>query len=621
MLEGVVINSRQHVGLQKLSALSGRIRSSVGPFKNYKFIQDESSGDSVLVCSCFRIIENLEPACTVGQLVYETVRAHHQQYRTGSGCLLFLAGAWSHAALDSLQRGISVQHIITAMSEGIDICLDACKKFSVSIKDLTVMEKCTAAPGGTKKASTNVSTEMANFHDKCLSKSGQRKVKFSRHFCETKSGMLSTVRHPDQPDMIVIAESLSHGCEKTMKLAVEAAQMLLKTNQQHISDPLFDISKMLTCLVSGLPEDCACVVEGCILLLSDEQAVVAHMLKQQSLKVALITGDLSQTYRHLGFKSLPGEQSVREDLDLSASSEEDEWVDKVVKLLLNLEVKLILTAGLVSQKVIRHCCRHQILVVEKVNSSVLKTIGSSTGAIPVNYATQLTESCVGDGVNVEIWRDLSSYERKSLTAVNISTGRNSGLVTVVVTSCVHGKLQALEDQFWACAYRLHHALKDGALLPGAGGTEVLCVHQLQKQAEHNRVKDSKTGSAANLYRGLVLQLMADGLIDYITAVMVNTGRCSAASARTIVSKQLTEFHRDEISTGKFLQLVSQSKREDAGFSAAKPDETPTLNIYDNLSVKQEAWRKALDLVFLVLQTDAEIITGTGQKNEGNLMLL
>ncbi|XP_054886727.1 Bardet-Biedl syndrome 12 protein homolog [Poeciliopsis prolifica] len=621
MLEGEVISSRQHVGLQKLSALSGRIRSSIGPFKSYKFIQDESSGDSVLVCSCFRIIENLEPTCTVGQLVYETIRAHHQRYRTGSGCLLFLAGAWSRAALDSLQRGISVKHIITAMSEGIDICLDVCKKFSVSFKDLTLMEKCTAAPGGIKKASANASKEMANFDDKCLSKNGQRKVKLSRHFCETKSEILSTVWHPNQPDMIVIAESLSHGCENAMKLAGEATQMLLKTNQKCISDPLFDISKVLTCLVSGIPEDCACVVEGCILLLSDEQAAVAHVVKQQPLKVALVTGDLSQTYRHLGFKSLPGEQCVREDLDLSALSKEDEWVAKVVKLLLNLEVKLILTAGLVSQKVIQHCCKHQILVVEKVKSSVLKTIGRSTGAIPVNYATQLTESCVGHGVNVEIWRDLSSYERKSSSAVNISTGRNSGLVTVVITSCVQGKLQSLEDQFWACAYRLHHALNDGALLPGAGGTEVFCVHQLQKQAEHNRVKDSKTGSAANPYRGLVLQLMADGLIDYISAVMVNTGRFSTAKARTTVCKQLMEFHRDEISTEKFMQLVSQSKREDAGFSAVKPDETPALNIYDNLSVKQEAWRKALDLVFLVLQTDAEIITGTGQKHEGNLMLL
>ncbi|KAM4732403.1 chaperonin-containing T-complex member BBS12 isoform 1-T3 [Anableps anableps] len=612
MLEGIVINSRQHVGLQKVSALAGMLRSSIGPCKKYKFIQDEASGDSVLVCSCFRIIENLEPTCAVGQLVYETVRAHHKGYRTGSGCLLFVAGAWSRAALDCLQRGISVKHILAAMSEGIDICLDVCKKSTVLLKDLAIMEKCTAATGGSKKPTTYASQETADVQDKCLNKSKQRKVKLSRHFCEVKSEIL----HPDQTELLaVIADSLSHGCENAMKLAVEAARMLLKTNQRHISDPSFDISKVLTCVLPGLPEDCACVVEGCVVLLNDEQATVAHVVKQQPLKVAVITGDLSQTYRHLGFRSLPGEQRVLEDLDLSASNREDEWLEKVVKLLSNLEVNLILTAGLASQKVIQYCCRHQILVVEKVNFSVLRTIAGSTGAVPVSYATQLTEPCVGDDVNIEIWRDLSSYERKSLTAVNISTGRKSGLVTAVVTSCIHGKLQALEDQFWACAYRLHHALKDGALLPGAGGTEVLCVHQLLKQAEHRRVEDSKIGSTANLYRGLVLQLMADGLIDYIMAVMVNTGMFSAANARTFVSKQLQEFHRDEIMAGKFLQLVSESEREDAVFSAVKADEAPAVKIYDNMSVKQEAWRNALDLVFLVLQTDTEIITGTGQKTE------
>ena len=33
------------------------------------------------------------------------------------------------------------------------------------------------------------------------------------------------------------------------------------------------------------------------------------------------------------------------------------------------------------------------------------------------------------------------------------------------------------------------------------------------------------------------------------------------------------------------------------------------SVYDNVTVKVEAWRRALDLVFLLLQTDAEIITG------------
>ncbi|KAM4586425.1 chaperonin-containing T-complex member BBS12 isoform 1-T2 [Fundulus diaphanus] len=621
-----MMNSRQHVGLQKVSALAGTLRSSVGPVKNYKFILDEASGESVLVCSCFRIIENLEPRCAVGQLVHETVRAHHKGYRTGSGCLLFIAGAWSRAALDCLQRGISVKHIITAMSEGIDICRNVCKKSSVSLKDLAGMGKRTAAPprSGLQPSETPIteaSQESANVHEKCLNARGQRKVRLSRHFCETDDDALVPVPAlPELPDVAVIAESLSHGCESAMKLAAEAAQMLLKTNERHIGDPSFDVSKVTTCALPGLPEECACVVDGCVLLLSDEQAAVAHVLKHQPLKVALVTGDLSQTYRHLGFKGLPAAR-VRGRLDSSASSEADEWMEKVLKLLLDLEVKLILTAGLASQKVIQHCCRHHVLVVEQVSSSVLGIIASSTGAVPVSYATQLTEPCVGSGVTLEIWRDLSGCGRTSLTAVNISTGGTGGPVTAVITSRIHGKLQALEDQFWACAHRLHHALKDGALLPGAGATEALCVRQLQKQAECRGVEDGKTGSAAELYRGLVLQLMADGLIDYTAAVMVNAGRFSAAEARNFVSEKLQDFHSDEITAGKCLQVVLESGREDAVFSAVKPDEAPTVKIYDNLSVKQEAWTKALDLVFLVLQTDAEIITGTGPETESNLMHL
>jgi Bardet-Biedl syndrome 12 protein len=47
-------------------------------------------------------------------------------------------------------------------------------------------------------------------------------------------------------------------------------------------------------------------------------------------------------------------------------------------------------------------------------------------------------------------------------------------------------------------------------------------------------------------------------------------------------------------------------------------------VYDNLSVKVEAWRRAMDLVLLVLQTDAEVITGVDPdslRTETDLVLL
>ncbi|XP_033488719.2 chaperonin-containing T-complex member BBS12 isoform X2 [Epinephelus lanceolatus] len=641
MLGSTVINHRQHVGLQKLSALAGITHSCLGPNKKYKFIQDDMSGESALACSCFRIFENLELTCAVGQLVYETIQAHQRVYHTGSGCLLFLAGAWSRAALECLQRGISVAHIISAMSEGMDICLDVCRKCSVSTEGLQ-SESCTATSRGlgphlSKKSTVEASDASCNLQrqtklgHKTLNGSGQRKLKLSRHFYEN-SDSLSTVPQLHQPkllDVRHIAEGLSHGCADAMNLALEASRIQSKNNEQDISCSLFDVTKVGTCLLPGLPEEHACVLPGCVVLLPAEQASVAHHLKEQNLKVALIKGDLSDTYRHLGFKRPTGVQRVSDQPDLSSSSKEEKWMEKILKLLVNLKVNLILVSGLVSEKVIRHCYRLHILVVEKAKPSVLRTFANATGAVPVTYATQLSKHCVGTGVKVAIWRDLSSHERKPSVTVNISTGENSELVTVILTSCVHGKLQALEDQFWACAYRVHHALKDKVVLPGAGVTEMLCVHHLQKEAEqhvkHHRESDEDSiqhAKAANPYRGVVLQLMADGLIDYISTVMVNTGRFSTVRARTAVSQQLQNYNESRGIAAKFSQLFLDCEQENS--EALKSSEAPAVKIYDNLSVKEEVWRKALDLVLLVLQTDAEVITGIDQKSgdaQENLMLL
>uniref|UniRef100_A0A3Q0SNU5 Bardet-Biedl syndrome 12 n=1 Tax=Amphilophus citrinellus TaxID=61819 RepID=A0A3Q0SNU5_AMPCI len=606
-----------HVGLQKLLALAGVSHSLLGPYKKYKFIQDDESGDSALVCSCFRIIETLELTCAVGQLVYETIQAHQKVYHTGSGCLLFLAGAWSRAALECLQRGISVAHIVSAMSEGMDVCLDACRKCAVSIEGLGVMPLerfAVQLPEEPIADSSRALCSVQGTIKETLKISEQRKIKLSRHFCETKTENVSTVLlqspQPKLLDIVHIAEGLSHGCDDAMKLVVKAGEMQSKSNQEEVSYSVFDISKVVTCVLPGLPEDHACVVVGCVVLLSAEQASVAHQLKEQHLKVVLLNGDLSHTYRHLGFNRPAGIHRVSDQTELSSSSKEDEWVEQIVTHLLNLEVNLILINGHACEKVIQRCCRHRVLVVENVKGSVLKTFANLTGVVPLTYATQLSKHNVGTGAKIAIWKDLSSHDWKSL-AVNISTGRNSGLVTVILTSCIHGKLQALEDQFWACAYRLHYALKDRALLPGAGGTEMFCIHRLQKRAEyhvmHHREKPGETDS--NRYRSVVLDLMAEGLIDYRSTVMVNTGRMAKVKARTAVSQQLQDYNRHPDNPAESPQLLLDTQKEEREvFTAPKPGEARAVEIYDNLSVKQEAWRKALDLVLLVLQTDAEIIT-------------
>ncbi|KAM3612012.1 uncharacterized protein V6R79_000973 [Siganus canaliculatus] len=623
MLGSTVLNHQQHVGLQKLSALAGITHSTLGPNKKYKFIHDDTSGESALACSCFRILENLELTCAVGQLVYETIQAHHKVYHTGSGSLLFLAGVWSRAALECFQRGISVASIISAMSEGMDICLDVFRTCSISLDTFQPhLNKPTAKPACSAQRSAKAASGT------------HRKLKLSRHFCEVTSENVIPVHQPKLFDITPIAKGLSHGCAEAMNLVLEASRIQSEINQDPCQSS-FDVTKVVTCVLPGLSEGQACVLPGCVVLLPALQASVAHHLKEQHLKVALINGDLSHTYRHLGFNKPTGVQCVSDLSDLSSSNKEENWMATVVTLLLKLEVKLILVSGFVSEKLMACFSRYQILTVENMKASVLKAFASATGAIPVTYATQLSQHCVGIGVQVGIWRDLSSLSRTPSVAVNIYSCKNMDLVTVVLTSCVHGKLQALEDQFWACAYRLHHVLQDKVLLPGAGATEMLCIQRLLKQAEHQvkntseknegMAQQTKADAAANPYRGVVLHLMADGLVDYISTVMLNTGRFSKVQARTTVSQLLQDCDQSEGFTTRLSQLVVEEEGHGGvASSCVKSSMTPTVIIYDNLSVKQQAWRKALDLVFLVLQTDAEITTGTNQSPDGAqdaLMLL
>ncbi|XP_072291089.1 Bardet-Biedl syndrome 12 protein [Eucyclogobius newberryi] len=603
MAGSTVLTLRHHVGLQKLSALSGITTQCLGPTKTYKIIQDDDTGESALVSSCHRVLENLELTCAVGQLVYETVKAHHRTYKTGSGSLLFMAGAWSRAALECLHREIPIAHIISALSEGMDVCLSVCKQCSIPNKELHATPKAQPVKAAVKNSAS---------HQLPLNNKTQRKLKLSRHFQKPKLENITTTHNTnsEKSKLTDIAKTLSHGHSETMGLVVKASQI------QSEQDVTFDVDKISTCLLPSSAESRACVVPGCILPVCTEQVIIARRLEGQHLKVALIDGDLTPSYRHLGYNKPKRLQHV---FDLSSSDNgEDDWLERVVGLVLNLEVNVLLIRGVADGDLKNHFWKHSVLVLEQMRLSILKTFASSAGATLVSYATQLNSRCVGTGVSVSIWKDLSNFASKSNreTYLNVCTVEKSGLVTAVLSSWVQGKLQSEEDAFLACAYRLYWALKDKSLLPGAGVTEMFCIRRLQKLAGlyaggHKTVPSMNPWTAAGPGTGVVLQLMADAFIDFVSSVMVNAGKYSKVEARTVVVEQLHDWD-GSVNCAKMSQMTLEHDPLDG-----------QCNVCDNVSVKQEAWRKALDLVFLVLQTDAEVITGVGQKRleQGDLIVL
>ncbi|KAJ8382364.1 hypothetical protein SKAU_G00031420 [Synaphobranchus kaupii] len=652
MLGCTAVNQGRHIGLQQLAALAAAANAFLGPEKKCKFVEDQESGECSLVCSSFRLLEQLDLSCAAGQLLNETVQAHQKAFGTGTGCLLFMVGAWSVAALECLQEGVPIQHIVSAMLEGLDSCLEASRGIRLPIKEAI----CHLGSGGYKRPDrhrdptstcsltplkSTVVSSLSSSHDASgpgacgpsIKKvqigethklqavlKGKAKIKLthSRHFGPSERAQMgssvpammlslssSLSGEPEPLDVTCLAGSVSHGCEDGMSLVVQAYGIQAESVRVDGDRRTFDVGKLATCVLPGLPEGCACTLGGFLTLVSEEQALTVKSLEARSLQVAVVNGDITESYRHLGFSRPADVRCMTGKLDSLGFHTESEWARKALVTLQWLKVDVLLVSGTVADGLRQSCVERGLLVVERVKRGILRDFAATTGAVLVTYLSQLSEDCVGKGVRASMWRECGKA-----VAVNIQAN-GTRLVTAVIASCVSSKLQMLEDRFWGCAHRLYHAIGDGNVLPGAGVTEILCAHHLRELSKPDGDRTGPLGDS-NPYRGLVFQRMAEGWVEYVATVMWNAAACrSKLEAWTVVKQSLKGLGAGTLPRGRLLEHL----HGDVGGAPV---------IYDNVEAKLEAWRKALDLVLLVLQTDAEIITGFNTKDaqqDSCLMLL
>ncbi|KAG5845456.1 hypothetical protein ANANG_G00139300 [Anguilla anguilla] len=622
MLGCTAVNQGPHIGLQQLAALAAAANAFLGPNKKCKIVDGQESGESSLVCSSFRLLVQLDLSCAAGQLLNETTQAHQKAFGTGTGCLLFMAGVWSTTAVECLQEGVPVQHIVSAMLEGLDSCLEASRGIRLPIKEAVRH----FGSGGDKRLDKHrdpKSIEKAQKGETCEPQAVLRgkaniKLTHSRHFglgerTETGSfvpGMMSSSSSslsgkPEPLDVTRLAVSVSHGCEDGMSLVVEAYRIQTESSRVDGGRGMFDLDKLVTCVLPGLPEGCSCTLHGFLTLVSEEQAPTAKGLEGQSLRVAVINGDLTKSYHHLGFSRPTDVRHMTGKLDCLGFHSESDWARKALTTLQRLKVDVLLVGGMVAEGLRQSCVEQGLLVIERVMRGVLRDFAETTGVMPVTYLSQLDEDCIGKGARAFMWRECGKA-----VAVNIQANATR-LVTAVITSCVSSKLQMLEDRFWGCAHRLYHAMEDGHVLPGAGGTEILCAHHLRELSKPDGNRTHPLGDS-NPYRGVVLQCMAEGWVEYVATVMWNSAAVpSKLEAWTVIDQSLKGLGAGTLPWTR----LSEHLHGDGGHLAV---------VYDNVEAKLEAWRKALDLVLLVLQTDTEIITGFSTKDakqESHLMLL
>ncbi|XP_010176988.1 PREDICTED: Bardet-Biedl syndrome 12 protein [Mesitornis unicolor] len=689
------LNARRHIGLQQLSSLALAGRTLLGPMKSCKFIVDESTNQSRLICSAVRLIESLDLTSAAGQLLNETIQAQNKEFKTGMSTLLFLVGAWSNAVLECLQQNIPVSAIVAVMSEGLNSCCEKVQCLQISIHDASEelcsssvrlnafksntcrigcdgllnpqifldFQKDISAPEVVPINSSSLQDNDCNFN-RCLvspladfgsiaslvkpagdkstsvisgsgviaSSCNKKKLSHSRYF-----NSLGKSHFPNQQGNFQgylsgksadpcecyslghLAMALSHGNQTSVKL-LQSIFAYQQERAECSGSSQFNIAEIVTCCLLGLPESYSCVSPGFVALVSPEQATVVKYFKDKLVRILLMDGDLTEQYRHLGFNSPCNVRTILEHPNIQEGRVRDLWLSSALDTLKSFDVNLVLVKGSVCKNLMEGCIANSILVIGSVTRDVLCAFEEVTGAQPVTYLTQLNTACVGTGAQVELWKacDGRAMDLGELVPVRIKV-QGIPLITAVLTTTVTSKMQLTEDRFWSLVYRLHHALNDGKVFLGGGAVELLCLSHSQMLAEQplqpankNAVKEFHNpwlATSATEYKSVVLQALASGWKQYLSVVMCNTAKAaSELEAYTSIDHHLK---RAAGSGSPSAYILKEFRTGDllSGGSGPFADHREGLKVYDNVMAKTEAWWRALDLVLLVLQTDAEIITG------------
>ncbi|KAM4807715.1 chaperonin-containing T-complex member BBS12 [Rhinophrynus dorsalis] len=653
-----------HMGLQELITLTTSVKDFLGPVKFYKFIFDQSSHESILTCSSFRLLESLDLNSAVGQLLNETIQAHHKIYKTGTTTLFFLVGAWSSAVLECLHQGAPVSLIVSVMLEGLNTCIEQVQALQIPINNVVLNNDCTnkrtavsnhkgcSFPFNNGDSSSKCENHTVSLaaDDRSISEcpasfskhvmniqhqtgelllkaqTCQKGLFHSRHFSVPKSRS-----YQDQSKMFKavssdscylgdLTKALSHGTQEVLHFVEKAInQFCENASEISVTKNHFCVSQLDTCCLPGVPEVNSNDYFGYTTLVSPENATVTKNLEGKSLQILLLDGELTECHRHMGFNYPTNIKTMSESISIDKSKSDNSWISRVYRAIIQANIDLILVRGDACPILMRQCIHRNILIVTYVKQNVLQAFSKSTGAEPVTYFTQINDCCIGSGVYVSLCtRGSSVVEVGHKIAINIKA-KKINLITVMLCTTLAPKMQITEDQFWTCAYRLHHALHDQKVFYGGGAVELLCLYHLQKLEEGVAKQEHLDGkgpfhctsswmaTTARFYKTTIFRCLAKGWYKYLSVLLCNTGEYfSELDAMTFIQNELQNISHNS-SPSEYI-LKEYTKKVLFFDGSGLPITQGSIPVYDNVIPKLEAWRRALHLVLIVLQTDAEVIT-------------
>ncbi|XP_068136262.1 Bardet-Biedl syndrome 12 protein [Hyperolius riggenbachi] len=644
------MSERSHVGLIELCSLSSSVKSLLGPLKSYKFIYDQDTQQSTLTCSSFRLLESLNLTSAVGQHLYEAIHIHQKTYKTGVTTLVFLVGAWSKAVLGCLQQGVPVPLIVSVMLEALNSCIDIAECFHIKIDNVLINNQksdkltslreetvCIQCRKSNCVSCSNHPVTSGSHHGNHLHRNRMEthsrpthagdflgktchmnKLSHSRHFsvpnrsCFHSSGSTLPTNNHTLRDL---TQSLSHGNSETMNLVEEAVQLLCESAQTtSINKDLFQASQLELCVLKGQTDALSNALFGYATLVPAENYELIKRWEGKALKLLLLDGELTEKYRHLGFNKATNVNSISQFKSTETTQHDHSWTSTACRTFCQAGIDIILVRGDVCPQLMMQCRQKHILIIPHVRQNVLEAFCECTGAEPVTYLAQISCHSIGGNVSVTVYTVLECDQKLAI----ILQAPRLNFVTAVVSCRLLAKEQALEDQFWACCHRLHHAINEQKVLPGGGAVELLCLSHLRKLEENTGTsstdirsfyRSSWVSATTVHYKCYIYRCLAEGFSRYLSVLLCNMERyASEMEALTFIQKKLKNI--SEFSSPSSYNL-NEYFRGIVSFTDQRPSVSyEPVTVYDNLVPKLEAWRSALHLVLMVLQSDAEIITGS-----------
>nr|XP_032811546.1 sterol-4-alpha-carboxylate 3-dehydrogenase, decarboxylating isoform X1 [Petromyzon marinus]XP_032811548.1 sterol-4-alpha-carboxylate 3-dehydrogenase, decarboxylating isoform X1 [Petromyzon marinus]XP_032811549.1 sterol-4-alpha-carboxylate 3-dehydrogenase, decarboxylating isoform X1 [Petromyzon marinus] len=330
------------------------------------------------------------------------------------------------------------------------------------------------------------------------------------------------------------------------------------------------------------------------------------------------------------------------------AEEQDAWLEETALALSGTRARLVLARGEICPQLAERGTNLGIIFLPRVPAAVLRAVSQASSAKILTYPCQAGASHAAT-LSLELIDEELEAAVPTARRAGASRSSDGGTRVIVKTAAVQSvvlcgrvpcRLPVMESRFWACARRLSGAINDGQVLPGAGVSELHCVRLLQDMA--SRAQSSALGSGADAaasqvhrlnsrpegdaqpecgggggawwcgeshrHHPAVLQALADGWRRYLVIAMYNTG-CyrSQWEAAAVVS---TVEARGEV--GPVIPGVGGPKEVEGGGG-----EGVTGPVYDGAAAKVGTWQAALDVVLLVLQADAEVVSGVGHSRWGH----